>query len=463
MDELKIKAEKITNELIKFCSAVEVNGRILNLNNAIQTVEQRIELRFEGLEDKQEAIELVKIWISDEESVQKNWDVAFLLSRYQVEDTYTIQNLSMRYLGLDTSDKNKLYDIFGLLSMRYVDYEVRKRLLRFYRKAYSTRTFFKKSNQTIKVDNVQEEITKEGYLLLLNQDLQHLEDKFRVPIAHKEGKELEQAWKKYQTYLSITYYIVLWREQEEKRLIPILENVSGIPYNPMIVEEFGEKLKEVNLVLYQNHFVSDYQLYLFYVTTVLESSENSKDKTILNAIKQAGKWMLEYEVIENKLSSLSNKEAQRIDCLTVFFPNLISKFLGLKEADGKRYELTVLYKESLVKSSSKSTKQRRTDGVKKRSEFLNSKKASTKNSGDKIYQKLLKGYSIAKVSKEFQISRETAYKHLYAYYFKIFSQERKKKENTHLNEKELLEIVCEKYKFKENHLLNAIKRYDNNN
>ncbi|MGF2160447.1 hypothetical protein ACQUE0_12100, partial [Enterococcus avium] len=204
MDELKSKAEKITNELINFYSAVEMNGRIVNLNNTIQTVEERVNLRFKDITEKNEAIELVKLWISDEESTQKNWDVAFLLSRNQVEDTFIIQELAYRYLGLNTEDKNELYEIFGLLPIRYADYEVRKRLLRYYRKAYTTRTFFKKNIQTIKVDNVQEDVSKENYFLLLRQDLQHLEDKFRVAVAHSEGKELDKAWKNYQNYLSIT-------------------------------------------------------------------------------------------------------------------------------------------------------------------------------------------------------------------------------------------------------------------
>ena len=463
MDELKMKAEKITSELINFYSAVEIDGRILNLNNAIQTVEERINLRFKDVSDEQEAIELVKLWIRDEDSTKRNWDVAFLLSRYQVEDTFIIQELAYKYLGLNTENKNELYEIFGLLPVRYADYELRKRLLRYYRKAYSTRTFFKKGIQTIKVDNIQEEITKENYFLLLRQDLQHLEDKFRVGIAHEEDeKKLDKAWKNYQKLLSITYYVLLWTETE-KRLLSILENISGVPYNRLVMEEFGEKLKELNFELYQKHSVSEYQLYYFYVIQILLNLDDKKSECVLSAIKQADKWMEEYDLIEKKLKSFSNKEAEEIECLNIFFPKKMVSLLKTTEADGKRYELTLLYKDSLMKKASKSTKLRRNDGVKKRTEFLKSNKESTKNAGKKIYDKLQKGISIKKISEELGISRETAYKRLYAYHHKIYTQEKKKKENIHLNVDELQKLVCEKYQIKENHLLKAIEIHDKSN
>ena len=147
--------------------------------------------------------------------------------------------------------------------------------------------------------------------------------------------------------------------------------------------------------------------------------------------------MDEYESIEKKLKSLSNEQAKGIGCLSIFFPNIMSNFLRLNEADGKRYELTLLYKDSLAKKSSKSTRLRRNDGVKKRTEFLKSKKESTKNKGQKIYDKIQKGNSIKKVSEEFEISRETAYKRLYAYYHKLYTKEKNKKENINLNVDEL--------------------------
>ena len=462
MDELMVKAEKITNELINFYSAVEMNGRTVNLNNTIQTVEERVNLRFKDITDKNEAIELVKLWISDEESTQKNWDVAFLLSRNQVEDTFIIQELAYRYLGLNTEDNYELYEIFGLLPVRYADYEVRKRLLRYYRKAYTTRTFFKKNIQTIKVDNVQEDISKENYFLLLRQDLQHLEDKFRVAVAHSEGKELDKAWKNYQNYLSITYYVLLCSETE-KRLLSILENISGVPYNSLVMEEFGKKIKEINLGLYQKYSVTDYNLYLFYVVQILSNLDSEKNKYVLSAIRQASMWMEEFESIEKKLYRLSNKQAKEIECLNIFFPDVITGLLRLDEADAKRYELTVLFRESLQNSSSKSTKKRRAEGIKKRNLFLTSKKNATKNAGKKIYQKLLKGCSIKKIAEELNISRETAYKQLYAYYFKLWTQEVNKKENNHLNEIELKKLVCEKYKIKENHLSKSIKKYEKSN
>ena len=463
MDELKVKAEKITDTLTNFYSSVEIDGRILNLNNAIQTVEERINLRFENVTDEQEAIELVKQWISNEESTKRNWDVAFLLSRNQVEDTFEIQEMAEKYLGLDTSDKNRLYKIFGLLSVRYSDYEVRRRLLRYYRKAYSTRTFFKKNVQTIKVDNFQEKITKENYFLLLRQDLQHLEDKFRVGIAHeKDEKKLDKAWMNYQKYLSITYYVLLWTETE-KRLLSILESISGIPYEHSEIERIGEHLRNTDYELLKKYSASEYPLYLSQVIATLSESDDVKDNHVLLAIRQASRWMVEYESIEKNLKSISNEQAKEIECLSIFFPNAVSNFLRLNEVAGKRYELTLLYKDSLSKKVSKSTKLRRNDGVKKRTEFLKSKKESTKNAGQKIYDKLQKGNSIKKVAKEFGISRETAYKRLYAYCHKIYTQEKKEKENIHLTVDELQKLVCEKYQIKENHLLKAIEIHGKSN
>ncbi|ALS38479.1 DNA-binding CsgD family transcriptional regulator [Enterococcus rotai] len=463
MDKLNVRAKQITADLIKICSKVEFDEKVVNLNNAIQILEARIELRFEEIEDEQEAIELVKIWINSEKSVQENWDVAFLLSRYRVEDTSIMQELAYKYLGLDTSDKNLLYEIFGLIPIRYADYEVRRRLLRYYRKAYTTRTFFKKDSQTIKVDNVQEEVTKTEYLLLLRQDLQHLEDKFRVPLAHQvDEKEIDKVWEGYLNYLSITYYVLLMTETEERLLI-ILENLSGIPYNSLGMEEFGKQLKEFNHELYQKYSVTAYHLYLFYVIQLLSKFDSNKNYYILSAINQANQWMEEYELIENKLSHLSNKQAKELDCLTIFFPEKVANFLKLKEVDSKRYELTVLFKAALSKSSSSSTKLRRAVGVLKRNEHLKSKKESTKNAGEKIHKELLKGNSIKGIADKLGIKRETVYKRLYAYYYKIYAKEEKKVENIHLNQDEIQKLLCETHQIRMNHLTGAIKRFGKSN
>ena len=80
MEDLNLKAKEITTNL------KSVSPRTVN---TIQTVVDQLEYRFKDIFDEEEALNLVKIWISNEQLVKENWDVAFLLSNYKMEKSNT--------------------------------------------------------------------------------------------------------------------------------------------------------------------------------------------------------------------------------------------------------------------------------------------------------------------------------------------------------------------------------------
>lgn len=464
MKDTELKAQKITDSLIEFYSSLEKGNR----NNAIQNVEERLQLRFKDIHSKKEAIELVKYWISNEEKVKENWDVAFLLTQYKVENGLEnrMQDLAQKVLGLDTSDKQVLYQVFGELSIRYSSFEVRKRLLRYYRKAYGTRTFFKKDNQTITVDNVLETIDVYNYFILLKQDMAHLEDKYRIPIAHAKNKsELEKAWEAYLRYLSITFYILLLTEKWDKLLL-IIENLTGVSFDEENAKLVAEEIGMSSEILEDNTTSAKVLLYLSMVAKAYENQIDVKKVNILLALFRGHSWFEKYHEAEeeNLLKKLSNKEAQKLDYLKIFFQSEIVDYLNLYYADAKKYELTCLFNAANRRKSSKEATRQRIAGSQKRSEFLTLQKKHTKNMGKKFHNLLTetgkkgKKSSITELSKQYKISRQAIYNQLYAHYLEIYKKEKNKKDNQNLNEEELFNLVCEKYKIKPKLLINSLEK-----
>lgn len=454
MEDLQIKARKITANL---------KNTFPKFINTIQTVTLQLENRFQGITDKEEALNLVKIWISSEQMIKENWDVAFLLSNYKMEKRDTLRDFAKNILSVNTEDKEEMYQIFGMIQMRNVDYEVRTRLLKYYRKAYGTKTFFKKVVQTINVDNVQERITRNEYFLLIHQDLQRLEEKYRVPIANaKNEEELKNAWANYQKYLSLTFYFLTLTKDDD--MVPILENVSGIPFRNEIIEVVENELNLTKLELFEKYELTEYHYFFYYVIKIFENADDKdslKFKSTVAGLNQANDWLGQFMEIEENIPKLSNKEAEEIECLNIFFPKKIADYLDLKEIDGKRHELTVLYKSAVNKKVTNSTTNRRTNGVKNRAEYLRSVKQSTRNKGLEIHKDLVKGNSIIEISQKFGLSKPAVYKQLYAYYYyRLYNTRENRKLN--LSEEELQKLVCTKHNINAKHLQSAIKKFNKN-
>ncbi|MBO0421456.1 hypothetical protein [Enterococcus plantarum] len=462
MENIKLKADRITSFINATYKNAIINGKKINLSNTLAYLEDRIDLRFKDVKTSQEAIELVKIWTSSEKLIKENWDVAFLLSSYQVEDTYRLQKKAAQYLEIDISDKEKLYQIVGLLNIRYANYEVRRRLLRYYRKAFGSRTFFRKDTLSLKIDNCYEEVMVRDYFYQLRNDLMNLEDKYRVAIAHaKNDLKKERAWKKYGKYLSLTFFILLLTDdidKKEYRMISILSNLSGISYD----NDFINKLRES--VLEAGREINRYTIFYKVVIKSLSLKQSIKNQVISEAIKKGTQWRTEYVSKYREYSKLTNKEAKEQECLIIFFPVKIVEYLQLSELDAKRYELTVLYKAALNRESSNTTKNRRIDGIKKRIDYLSSVKSKTKNEGEKLHKKIIsaneKGekLTISKLSAINKISRETVYKKLYAYYYRCYAREKRK--NSNWDENELLTYVSELYNIDNELLLKSIVKND---
>lgn len=462
MKNIKLKSLKITSFINTTYKNAVINGKKTNLTNTLAYLEDRIDLRFKDVKTSQEAIELVKIWTSTEKLIKENWDVAFLLSNYQVEDTYRLQERAIKYLNIDTTNKGYLFESIGVLNVRYANYEVRRRLLRYYRKAFGSRTFFKKDSLNLKIDNSYEEVMVRDYFYQLRNDLMNLEDKYRVAIAHaKNDREKERAWKKYGKYLSITYFVLLLTDdidKKEYRMISVLSNLSGAPYDGDFINSLRESVLELG------REVNRYTIFYKVAIRFLELKKNLKNQTILKAIEQGTRWRTEYVENHKEYSRLANKLAKQHDCLIIFFPDKIAEYLQLNEIEAKKYELTVLYKASLQQKSSNTTKNRRIDGVKKRKDYLSSVKSKTKNEGEKLHKKIIsanaKGeqVTISKLSAINKISRETVYKKLYAYYYRCYAREKRK--NSNWDENELLTYVCELYNIDNELLLKSIVKND---
>lgn len=180
--------------------------------------------------------------------MMENWDVAFLLSRYKTAEE---SKQAKKYLGIDTLNKEILYKKIGLLNMRYANYEVRKRVLRYYRKTFGTKQFYKGESTNVRIDNLTREIPNYEYLLMLLQDLKNLEDKYRIPMAHaKNEKQLEKAWENYGKYLVFTFYIMLLIEDIDNkgyRMMTILNNLSKVPIDEKEIENiYEDKLSKKN-------------------------------------------------------------------------------------------------------------------------------------------------------------------------------------------------------------------------
>lgn len=457
MKNLNKKAKYITDEVNEYFKSVTINGKNKNLSNNLETITERINKRFSTLKSNDEAIELVKIWTSSEQLMMENWDVAFLLSRYETAEE---SKLAKEYLGIDTLDKENLYEKIGLLNMRYANYEVRKRVLRYYRKAFGTKQFYKGDYTNVRIDNLNRKIPNHEYLLMLLHDLKNLEDKYRIPIAHaKNEKQLEGAWKDYGDYLLISYYSLLLTHdiaKEEYRMMMILSNLSNVPIDK----------KAINCI-YENKIskkidANKYLIFFEIVVDCLDEKNSLESRTISKAIKRARLLITFFELEYKKLLALTKKDACKMPFLWIFFQEQLSIFLDLKEVDAKKYELTALYKASISNGSSKSTKNRRIDGVKKRSVHLRTVKDRTIKDGQKLHEKFLEKkskvekYSFTQLCKDYAISRETGYKRLYSYYYSVYKKAENK--NKGLSEKGIVNKVCTDENIKEKDMVKAINK-----